>query len=43
MDYLDGINTEMVGQVVQTGIDLLNGMKPKNVPDFYLILDKITY
>lgn len=24
-------------------VDLLNGMKPKNVPDFYLILDKITY
>ncbi|MCR5194468.1 MAG: hypothetical protein K6B71_03005 [Alphaproteobacteria bacterium] len=24
-------------------VDLLNGMKPKNVPDFYLILDKIKY
>ena len=24
-------------------VDLLNGMKPKNIPDFYLILDKIKY
>jgi len=24
-------------------VSLLNGMQPKNVPDFYLILDKITY
>lgn len=24
-------------------IDLLNGMKPKNVPDFYLILNEVKY